>query len=66
MTTVDNAITEIEKLLTDKNISLSDSDKKRLEQLLEDLRQTGYDEGYDDGYSNGYDCGYDFGCTPVD
>lgn len=38
MTTVDNAMAEIEKFLTDKNISLSEVDKKRLGQVLEDVR----------------------------
>lgn len=50
MTTVDNAMTEIKKFFTDKNISLSESDKKQLEQILEDVRQTGYDAGFDAGY----------------
>lgn len=66
MTTVDNAMAEIEKFLTDKNISLSEVDKKRLEQILEDVRQTSCSEGCDAGYNFGYDAGYDFASTAVD
>lgn len=66
MTTVDNAMTEIKKFLTDKNISLSESDKKRLDQILEDARQTNYSEGFDAGYNFGYDAGYDFASTTID
>lgn len=64
--TVDNVMTEIEKFLVNKNTVLSESDKKQLEQLLEDLRQTGYSDGFDTGYSFGYDTGYDFGTMSVD
>lgn len=66
MTTVDNAMTEIEKFLTNKNVSLSESDKKWIEQILEDVRQTGYNDGFDAGYSFGYDAGYEFASTTVD
>ncbi len=66
MTTVDNAMAEIEKFLTDKNISLSEPDKKRIEQILEDVRQTSYSEGFDAGYNFGYDAGYDFASTTID
>ena len=51
--TVDNAMTEIEKFLTEKNVVLSKSEKRHLEQLLEDLRQTSFSNGFDDGYSYG-------------
>ena len=61
--TADNAMTEIEKFLTNKNVVLSESEKRNLEQLLEDLRQTGYCDGFDAGYSFGYDAGYDFALT---
>lgn len=61
-----NVITEIEKFLTNKNVSLSESDKKWLEQTLEDVRQTSYYDGFDSGYSFGYDAGYDFASTMVD
>lgn len=64
--TTNNAITEIEKFLTNKNVSLSESDKKRLEQILEDVRQTSYYDGFDSGYSFGYDAGYDFASNTVD
>ena len=64
--TTNNAITEIEKFLTNKNVSLSESDKKWLEQTLEDVRQTSYYDGFDSGYSFGYDSGYDFASTTVD
>lgn len=66
MTTIDNAMAEIEKFLTDKNISLSEADKKRLEQILEDVRQMSYDAGFDAGYNFGYDAGYDFASTTID
>lgn len=61
-----NVIIEIEKFLVNKNIVLSESEKRHLEQLLEDLRQTGYSDGLDAGYYSGYDAGYDFGSTTVD
>lgn len=61
-----NVMTEIEKFLVNKNIVLSESDKKQLEQLLEDLRQTSYYDGFDSGYSFGYDAGYDFASNTVD
>lgn len=64
--TVDNAMIEIEKFLTEKNVVLSKSEKRYLEQLLEDLRQTSFSNGFDDGYSFGYDAGYDFSLTTVD
>ena len=66
MTAVDNAMTEIEKFLTDKNISLSEPDKKRLEQILEDVRYASYSEGFDAGYNFGYEAGYDFVLTTID
>lgn len=66
MTAVDNAMTEIEKFLTDKNISLSKPDKKRLEQILEDVRYASYSEGFDAGYNFGYEAGYDFVLTTID
>lgn len=61
-----NVIIEIEKFLVNKNIVLSESEKRHLEQLLEDLRQTSYSDGFDAGYSFGYDAGYDFALTPID
>ena len=64
--TTNNAITEIEKFLTNKNVSLSKSDKKWLEQTLEDVRQTSYYDGFDSGYSFGYGAGYDFASATVD
>lgn len=64
--TVDNAMTEIEKFLTEKNVVLSKSEKRHLEQPLEDLRQTSFSNGFDDGLSFGYDAGYDFALTTVD
>ena len=64
--TVDNVMVEMEKFLIEKNIVLFESEKRHLEQLLEDLRQTSYDDGFDAGYSSGYDEGYDFALTPVD
>lgn len=64
--TTNNAIAEIEKFLTNKNVSLSESDKKWLEQTLEDVRQTSYYDGFDSGYSFGYDAGYDFASNTVD
>lgn len=64
--TADNVMTEIEKFLTDKNVVLSESEKRHFERLLEDLRQTGLSNGFDDGYSFGYDAGYDFALTTVD
>ena len=64
--TIDNVMVEMEKILAEKNIVLFKSEKRHLEQLLEDLRQTSYDDGFDAGYSSGYDGGYDFALTPVD
>lgn len=64
--TSDNAIIEIEKFLTDKNVTLSELDKKRFEQILEDVRLTSFSNGFDEGYSFGYDAGYDFALTTVD
>lgn len=64
--TVDNVMVEMEKFLIEKNVVLFESEKRYLEQLLEDLRQTSYDDGFDAGYSSGYDEGYDFALTPVD
>ncbi len=64
--TADNVMTEIEKFLTDKNVVLSESEKEHFEQLLEDLRQTGYSDGFDAGYYSGYDVGYNFESTTVD
>lgn len=64
--TSDNAMIEIEKFLTDKNVTLSESDKKLFEQILEDIRQTSFSNGFDEGYSFGYDAGYDFALTTVD
>ena len=64
--TVDNVMVEMEKFFIEKNIVLFESEKRHLEQLLEDLRQTSYDDGFDAGYSSGYDEGYDFALTPVD
>ena len=61
-----NVMTEIEKFLVNKNIVLSESEKEHFEQLLEDLRQTGYSDGLDAGYYSGYDAGYDFGTMSVD
>lgn len=61
-----NVIIEIEKFLVNKNIVLSESEKRHLEQLLEDLRLTSFSNGFDDGYSFGYDAGYDFALTTVD
>ncbi len=52
--TADSAMAEMEKFLFEKNVVLSESDKKQLEQLLEDLRQTSYSDGFDAGYSSGY------------
>lgn len=63
---INHIMTEIEKFLVNKNIVLSESDKKQLEQLLEDLRQTSYYDGFDSGYSFGYDTGYDFALSVVD
>lgn len=64
--TADNAVTEIEKFLTEKNVVLSESEKRHLERLFEDLRQTSFSNGFDDGYSFGYDAGYDSALTTVD
>ena len=64
--TSDNAMIEIEKFLTGKNITLSEFDKKWLEQMLEDVRLTSFSNGFDEGYSFGYDAGYDFALTTVD
>ena len=64
--TTDMVMMAIENFLTDKNVVLSESEKKHFEQLLEDLRQTSYDDGFDAGYFSGYDEGYDFALTPVD
>ena len=58
--TVDDAMTEMEKFLTEKNVILSESEKRCLEQLFEDLHQTGYSDGFNAGYSSGYDAGYNF------
>jgi hypothetical protein len=59
--TADNVMTEIEKYIV-----LSESEKRHLEQLLEDLHQTSFSNGFDAGYSFGYDAGYDFALTTVD
>nr|DAD96505.1 MAG TPA: UvrA interaction domain protein [Myoviridae sp. ctj3P51] len=64
--TTDNVMSEIEKFLTNKNVALSEPEKRHLEQLLEDLRQEGFSNGFDDAYSFGYDAGYDFALTAVD
>ena len=64
--TVDNVMVEMEKFLIEKNIVLFESEKRHLEQSLEDLHQTSYDDSFDAGYSSGYDEGYDFALTPVD
>lgn len=64
--TADKIMTEIEKFLANKNVVLSESEKRHLERLLEDLRQTSFSNGFDDGYSFGYDAGYDFALTTVD
>lgn len=64
--TTDMVMIAIEKFLTDKNVVLSESEKEHFEQLLEDLRQTGYSDGFDAGYYFGYGVGYDFGSTTVD
>lgn len=70
MRDIDELVKTIEKLIKDHGVSVSESDKERLEQMLEDFWQTGYDEGYnvgyDDGYSMGYDSGYDFGTMSAD
>lgn len=66
MRDVDELMKSMEKIMNDHNISISETEKDCLRQMLEDLRQIGYDEGYDDGYSIGYDSGYDFGMTPAD
>lgn len=70
MRDIDELVKTIERLIKDHGVSVSESDKERLEQMIEDLQQTGYDEGYnvgyDDGYSIGYDAGYDFGTMSVD
>lgn len=64
--TSNNAMIEIEKLLINKNVTLSEPDKKRFEQILETVRQTSFSNGFDEGYSFGYDAGYDFALTTVD
>ena len=64
--TTDMVMIAIEKFLTDKNVVLSESEKERFEQLLEDLHQTGYNDGFDAGYYSGYDVGYNFESTTVD
>lgn len=64
--TTDMVMIAIEKFLTDKNVVLSESEKEHFEQLLEDLRQTGYSDGFDAGYYSGYDVGYNFESTTVD
>ena len=70
MRDIDELVKPIEKLIHGHGVFMSESDKERLEQMLEDFQQTGYDEGYnvgyDDGYSIGYDSGYDFGTMSVD
>ena len=64
--TTDMVMIAIENFLTDKNVVLSESEKKHFEQLLEDLRQTGYNDGFDSGYFSGCYDGDDFAVTPVD
>lgn len=64
--TTDNVMTEIEKFLTNKNVALSEPEKRHFEQLLEDLRQECFSNGFDNGYSFGYDAGYDFALSTVD
>lgn len=49
--TTDNVMTEIEKFLTNKNVALSEPEKRHFEQLLEDLRQECFSNGFDNGYS---------------
>ncbi len=56
--TSDNAMIEIEKFLIDKNVTLSEPDKKWFEQILEDIRQTSFSDGFDEGYCFGFDSGY--------
>lgn len=54
MRDIDELVKTIEKLIKDHGVSVSESDKERLEQMLEDLRQTSYSDGFDTGYSSGY------------
>lgn len=57
MRDIDELMKAIVKFTDQHNIHLSEYEKDFLEQMLEDLRQIGYDEGYDDGFSSGYDEG---------
>ena len=70
MRDIDELVKTIEKLINGHGVFVSESDKERLEQMLEDFQQTGYDEGYNVGYdgvySFGYDAGDDCASTTVD
>lgn len=64
--TADNAMAKIEKIFTEKNVVLSESERRHIKQLLEDLRQMSFSDGFDSGYSFGYNAGYDFALTTID
>ena len=64
--TADNAMAKIEKFFNEKNVVLSEFERRHIKQLLEDLHQTSFSDGFDSGYSFGYDAGYDFALTTID
>ena len=64
--TADNAMAKIEKIFTEKNVVLSESERRHIKQILEGLRQMSFSDGFDSGYSFGYDAGYDFALTTID
>ena len=53
MEDIDKLLKAVEKFMNDYNITISESDKKCLEQMLEELRQIDRNEGYDEGYDDG-------------
>lgn len=61
MEDIDELLKAVEKFMNDYNITITESDKKCLEQMLKELRQIDYNEGYDDDYASGYGRGYDDG-----